>query len=76
MSMLEDQSVVIIGGSAGMGLATARLAVDEVQRDIARLLAGERERLWARWVELDEQLDLYAARRPGETAVVVLSPLD
>ena len=38
--------------------------------------AGERERLWARWVELDEQLDLYAARRPGETAVVVLSPLD
>ncbi|WP_114559980.1 nitroreductase/quinone reductase family protein [Desertihabitans aurantiacus] len=35
---------------------------------------AERERLWARWRELDEKLDDYAARRPGETAVVVLAP--
>ena len=32
----------------------------------------ERDRLWARWRELDENLDDYAIRR--ETAVVVLAP--
>jgi F420H(2)-dependent quinone reductase len=35
---------------------------------------GERERLWQRWRELDQNLDGYAARRPQETAVVVLEP--
>lgn len=34
----------------------------------------ERALLWARWQELDKDLDAYAARRPGETAVVVLEP--
>jgi F420H(2)-dependent quinone reductase len=34
----------------------------------------ERERLWQRWRELDKDLDGYAARRPHETAVVVLEP--
>lgn len=34
----------------------------------------ERSRLWARWRELDRNLDAYAARRPSETAVVVLEP--
>ena len=34
----------------------------------------ERERLWARWGEIDENLDGYAALRPTETAVVVLEP--
>jgi F420H(2)-dependent quinone reductase len=34
----------------------------------------ERERLWQRWRELDQKLDGYAARRPRETAVVVLEP--
>ena len=34
----------------------------------------ERERLWARWRAIDKNLDAYAARRPGETAVVVLEP--
>jgi F420H(2)-dependent quinone reductase len=37
-------------------------------------LGDERERLWQRWRELDENLDRYAARRPLETAVVVLEP--
>jgi hypothetical protein len=37
-------------------------------------VGGERERLWQRWRELDEKLDSYAARRPRETAVVVLEP--
>jgi hypothetical protein len=35
-------------------------------------VGGERERLWQRWRELDQNLDGYAARRPHETAVVVL----
>jgi deazaflavin-dependent oxidoreductase (nitroreductase family) len=34
----------------------------------------ERERLWARWGEIDKNLDAYAALRPTETAVVVLEP--
>jgi deazaflavin-dependent oxidoreductase (nitroreductase family) len=34
----------------------------------------ERERLWARWREIDKNLDAYAARRSMETAVVVLEP--
>jgi len=36
----------------------------------------ERARLWDRWRELDKNLDGYAARRPVETAVVVLEPVD
>ncbi len=34
----------------------------------------ERLRLWARWREIDTNLDAYAALRPSETAVVVLRP--
>jgi deazaflavin-dependent oxidoreductase (nitroreductase family) len=34
----------------------------------------ERKRLWARWGEIDEHLDEYAALRSTETAVVVLEP--
>jgi hypothetical protein len=37
-------------------------------------VGGERDRLWQRWRDLDENLDGYAARRPHETAVVVLEP--
>ena len=49
-------------------------------RDGPRTVTGraahgeERERLWARWREIDKDLDAYAARRGGETAVVVLAP--
>ncbi|RBM11580.1 nitroreductase family deazaflavin-dependent oxidoreductase [Prauserella sp. PE36] len=54
--------------------ATVRL-VDGPRRVRGRAAAGEeRERLWARWRELDEKLDAFAARRPGETAVVILEP--
>jgi F420H(2)-dependent quinone reductase len=35
---------------------------------------ADRDRLWQRWRELDKNLDGYAARRPRETAVVVLAP--
>jgi deazaflavin-dependent oxidoreductase (nitroreductase family) len=34
----------------------------------------ERERLWARWQTLGDDVDGYATRRPTETAVVVLEP--
>jgi deazaflavin-dependent oxidoreductase (nitroreductase family) len=34
----------------------------------------ERSRLWARWGEIDKDLDAYAALRSTETAVVVLEP--
>ena len=34
----------------------------------------ERTRLWARWREIDANLDGLAARRSSETAVVVLQP--
>lgn len=45
-------------------------------RDItARAATGEeRDRLWARWQEVDKDLDAYAARRPHPTAVVVFEP--
>ncbi len=39
-----------------------------------RAEGAERERLWALWSAVDENLDAYAARRPGETAVVVFEP--
>jgi deazaflavin-dependent oxidoreductase (nitroreductase family) len=48
---------------------------DGVRPVRARRARGpERERLWSRWAELDQNLDAYAARRPNETAVVVFEP--
>ena len=35
---------------------------------------GERERLWARWRQIDKNLDAYAARRSMRTAIVILEP--
>jgi deazaflavin-dependent oxidoreductase (nitroreductase family) len=48
-----------------------------IRRDvIGRAAEGhERERLWQRWRELDQNLDGYAERRPHETAVVIFEPL-
>lgn len=50
-------------------MLAGRVTVPVVGR---RAVGDERERLWERWRELDEGLDGYAARRPTETAVVVL----
>ena len=48
---------------------------DGVRRVRARAADGEeRERLWARWREMGDNLDAYATRRPSGTAVVVLEP--
>jgi deazaflavin-dependent oxidoreductase (nitroreductase family) len=50
--------------------------------DGPRLVTGhaaagdERARLWKRWQEIDKDLEEYAARRPMETAVVILEPRD
>lgn len=42
---------------------------------VGRAARGEdRDRLWARWQQIDKNLDAYAARRPRETAVVILEP--
>ena len=55
-----DATVELVDGQR---LVTGRAAEGE-----------ERDRLWARWAEIDDNLDAYAARRPGETSVVVLEP--
>ncbi|HEX2893237.1 MAG TPA: nitroreductase/quinone reductase family protein [Marmoricola sp.] len=48
---------------------------DGVRHVHARRAQGaERERLWSRWAAIDKGLEAYAARRPGETAVVVFEP--
>jgi deazaflavin-dependent oxidoreductase (nitroreductase family) len=54
----------------------ARVELPGGWRDVrGRAAEGEeRARLWATWAILDHDLDAYAARRPGETAVVVLEP--
>ena len=50
---------------------------DGVRRIRARRAQGaEREQLWARWAEIDKNLDGYAALRPAETAVVVFEPAE
>ncbi|HKY50082.1 MAG TPA: nitroreductase/quinone reductase family protein [Candidatus Limnocylindria bacterium] len=54
--------------------ATVELA-DGVRAIRGRAASGEeRERLWGRWREMGDDLDGYATRRPGGTAVVVLEP--
>ena len=49
--------------------------VGEHRVAVGRAAEGsERDRLWARWQEIDRNLDGYAALRPTETAVVVFEP--
>lgn len=55
-----DATIELAGG---MRLIRARAADSE-----------ERSRLWAKWREIDNQLDAYAALRSTETAVVILDP--
>jgi deazaflavin-dependent oxidoreductase (nitroreductase family) len=54
--------------------ATVEL-VNESRAVSARAAEGEeRARLWAKWRDIDKQLDGYAALRSSETAVVILEP--
>jgi deazaflavin-dependent oxidoreductase (nitroreductase family) len=39
-----------------------------------RVEGDERDRLWRRWAEIDEDLDAYAASREADTPVVVFEP--
>ena len=49
--------------------------VDGTRTVTGRAAEGEeRERLWARWQQIDDNLDSYAALRSTETAVVILEP--
>jgi deazaflavin-dependent oxidoreductase (nitroreductase family) len=51
--------------------------VDGPRQVTGRAAQGdERERLWARWQQIDKNLDGYAARRSMQTAVVILEPRD
>ena len=54
----------------------ASVHLPDGERKVTGRAAGgdERARLWARWSEIDSDLDAYASRRPTETAVVVLEP--
>jgi deazaflavin-dependent oxidoreductase (nitroreductase family) len=55
--------------------AVVELAGGRRREVVGRAAVGdERDRLWQRWRELDKNLEGYAARRPRETAVVVLEP--
>ena len=54
--------------------ATLRLADGTIDVTGRAATGSERERLWERWRQIDKGLDGYAARRPAETAVVVLTP--
>lgn len=56
--------------------ATAQTRDGTRQVRARRARGAERERLWSRWAGIDKNLDAYAARRPAETAVVVLEPQD
>ncbi len=54
----------------------ARVDLGDGSRAVrARAAQGdERSRLWTRWGEVGTDLDVYARRRPAETAIVVLEP--
>ena len=54
--------------------ATLDLAQGRLEVRGRAAVGEERARLWSRWSEIDEGLDSYAARRPTETAVVILEP--
>jgi deazaflavin-dependent oxidoreductase (nitroreductase family) len=60
---LQANPEAIVDLPGGRTQVTGRAAVGE-----------ERARLWARWREIDTNLDGYAALRSRETAVVVLEP--
>ena len=66
----------VVAEPAGPSGAIAQTRDGARQVRARRAQGEERERLWSRWAEIDKNLDDYAARRPTETAVVVLEPRD
>jgi hypothetical protein len=57
-------------------IATIEVADRRLTVEGRAAAGGERSRLWSRWRTIDDNLDAYAARRSGETAVVILEPID
>lgn len=55
--------------------ATVELAGEHRPVHARAAVGEERARLWARWAQIDQALDAYAAKRPNETAVVILEPV-
>jgi F420H(2)-dependent quinone reductase len=55
--------------------ATVRLQGEERPIRARKATGEERARLWSRWQTMGDDVDGYAVRRPGETAVVVLEPV-
>jgi hypothetical protein len=60
---LQAQPTAVVETADGRTTVTGRAAQGE-----------ERTRLWNRWREIDADLDEFAERRSGETAVVILEP--
>lgn len=60
---LQAQPTAVVETADGRSTVTGRAARGE-----------ERTRLWNRWREIDADLDEFAERRSGETAVVILEP--
>ena len=57
--------------------ADVRLAGRPPRPVRARSAAGEeRDRLWQRWIAVNQDLDAYAGRRTTETPVIVFEPRD
>jgi deazaflavin-dependent oxidoreductase (nitroreductase family) len=56
----------------------AEVALADGPRPVrARAATGaERSRLWAKWREVEPNLDAYAALRPSQTALVIFEPRD
>lgn len=55
--------------------ATAQTRDGNFRVRARRACGAERARLWARWADIDKELEAYAALHGTETAVVVLEPL-
>ncbi len=56
-------------------VATAEVKGRRLAVRASAAIGAEHDRLWARWSEIDEDLDAYAALRSTETPVVVLEPI-
>ena len=62
-------------GAYDSSLKPDDLATEATRVGLTGVNISEHDRLWDRWRAVDKDLDAYAARRPGRTAVVVLEPV-
>jgi deazaflavin-dependent oxidoreductase (nitroreductase family) len=88
LGYFDDEANIILMAMNGWAEATPAWWLNlQAQPDASVDLAGEsrdvrarmatedeRPRLWAKWVELGDDLDAFAAATPHETPVVILEP--